>query len=242
MGLNIISLREYERLKPFGSDKVSVKNLQTIANEGYDAWGRQKSQPVHISTTLHLKQPFSSAASQDSVDASTVHYGHLAKFILSIFGEEFKAWSEPGTTALKIVGAAKIVSNAALQELTVAFSKATLLGDGVQLKYYASYVPTASLCAVLELVNLRVPALVGVNLNERTMKQMVVVSVWFDRTAPVLMKKHFEAEQIVSKVRPASQEHWLGIFRTEMLTPFRRQSKSPHFRHWSLWQRNLQHG
>lgn len=62
---------------------IHVKNLQTTLPVGTDAWGRPaKQQPVLLTCVVSLRQPFSSAASTDSVTKSTVHYGILSKSLL----------------------------------------------------------------------------------------------------------------------------------------------------------------
>jgi dihydroneopterin aldolase len=62
---------------------IHVKNLQTTLPIGTDAWGRPaKQQPVLLTCIVSLRQPFSSAASTDSVTKSTVHYGILSKSLL----------------------------------------------------------------------------------------------------------------------------------------------------------------
>ncbi len=63
--------------------KISVRNLQATIRVGRDAWGRDgKVQPVLISATVSLRRPFHDASVQDTVDASTIHYGVLSKTVL----------------------------------------------------------------------------------------------------------------------------------------------------------------
>ena len=63
---------------------IRVTNLQATVKVGADAWGRNqgKAQPVLISVAISLRNPFTTASAQDSVDGSTVHYGILSKGIL----------------------------------------------------------------------------------------------------------------------------------------------------------------
>jgi dihydroneopterin aldolase len=62
---------------------IRVTNLQTSLPVAKDAWGRQgKLQPVLISASVSLREPFSSASSSDTVTNSTIHYGILSKAIL----------------------------------------------------------------------------------------------------------------------------------------------------------------
>lgn len=62
---------------------VRVRNLQTSLIVGTDAWGRKgKNQPVLISASASLRNPFESASSEDAVTGSTIHYGIMSKAIL----------------------------------------------------------------------------------------------------------------------------------------------------------------
>lgn len=69
---------------------IHVKNLSANARVGVDVWGREengkvnKFQPVQISASIALNEPFKTAATSDSVDESTVHYGILSKEILKV--------------------------------------------------------------------------------------------------------------------------------------------------------------
>ncbi|SPN96963.1 related to dihydroneopterin aldolase, partial [Cephalotrichum gorgonifer] len=63
---------------------VRLRNLQSTARIGVDAWGRPtRPQPLLISASVSLASPFASSSSSDSVSADTVHYGHLSKAVLS---------------------------------------------------------------------------------------------------------------------------------------------------------------
>lgn len=62
---------------------IRVRNLQTSLVVGRDAWGREgKAQPLLISASVSLREPFQSASNEDAVTGSTVHYGILSKKIL----------------------------------------------------------------------------------------------------------------------------------------------------------------
>jgi dihydroneopterin aldolase len=66
---------------------IRVRNLQTNIKIGRDAWGRaEKVQPVLISASVSLRQSFETASEQDTVNASTIHYGTLSKAILEAAG------------------------------------------------------------------------------------------------------------------------------------------------------------
>jgi dihydroneopterin aldolase len=208
-----ISEREWQSRLPFASDKVTIKSLHMIANAGFDVWGRQKVQPVDISVSLSLTQASSSAAASDTVDASTVHYGQLSKSIMARVQQSMDKWSTPEelaySTTLAALEAAPNHSLLAGVEVDVRFTKATLYGEGMSLLF--SFSPEADSpsngCSseILHLARLHVPALIGVNSNERTMKQMVVVSLWIDRVNPLIVEHCFELEQVVFKVSIVSR-------------------------------------
>ena len=68
------------------ASQIHVRNLRTTIPVGRDAWGRPSKipQPLLTSVSVALSSRFVSSASSDSVDASTIHYGLLAKCILSV--------------------------------------------------------------------------------------------------------------------------------------------------------------
>jgi dihydroneopterin aldolase len=68
---------------------IRVKNLSTQGLVGGDPWGRDVNrrnifQPILLSAALSLKEPFSSASTSDTVNASTVNYSSLSKEILKV--------------------------------------------------------------------------------------------------------------------------------------------------------------
>ena len=70
-------------------------------------------------------------------------------------------------------------------ELSIMLPKASLMGSGVSLTtgtvYYIDRPNPVSMCGRLTLHELRIPALIGVNSNERLAKQIVVANVEIDR-------------------------------------------------------------
>ncbi|KAJ2903827.1 hypothetical protein MKZ38_009303 [Zalerion maritima] len=76
-------------LIPPPSSQVHLRNLRATTIHAHDAWNRsRKPQPLLISISIGLSQPFStSSAPGDVVDSSTVHYGHLAKGVSSWMDE-----------------------------------------------------------------------------------------------------------------------------------------------------------
>ncbi|KAB8343104.1 hypothetical protein FH972_022697 [Carpinus fangiana] len=219
-----VSHREWLSRLPFASDKVTVKNLHLTANAGFDVWGRQKVQPVDISISLSLMQPASSAAASDTVDASTVHYGQLSKLVIARVQQNSEKWITPEelaySTTMAALEAAPNHTLLAALEVDVRFTKSTLYGEGMSVLF--NFTPEAAAPSngynseLLHLSRLHVPALIGVNSNERTMKQMVVVSIWIDRVNPLILEHCFELEQLVFKTVEESSYETLESLAEEL--------------------------
>lgn len=94
--------------------------------------------------------------------------------------------------------AAEDPSVLAAVEIEVSFVKASRAGEGISLQLYSIPQPNLN-CTVLSLRRSQLLALIGVNSNERTMKQKVVVSVALDRVRSEVSDQYFELEQIVEK-------------------------------------------
>ena len=201
MSNRMVSLRELQREAPFSTDKVSVQNLDLIVNAGHDMWGRQKPQRVLMSVTLSMKETFASAAQTDTVDASTVHYGKLSKSIISRC-ESLSRWINPHDLLDVIVSAvhdaAASPTALAVIEAEVVFPKASRTGEGIGLRLY--HIPELDITTtVLRIHRASLLALIGVNANERLMKQRVIVSVALDRVQAQISETYFALEQIVEK-------------------------------------------
>jgi dihydroneopterin aldolase len=88
----LVTARNYARFLQGGGEAhsiIRVQNLSTQALVGGSIWGvpsddghRNIFQPMLISSTLSLREPFGSAAQSDSVNDSTVNYSTLSKEIL----------------------------------------------------------------------------------------------------------------------------------------------------------------
>ncbi|TVY73390.1 hypothetical protein LSUE1_G005424 [Lachnellula suecica] len=181
---------------------IRVRNLQTSLVVGKDAWGRtKKSQPVLISASVSLREPFESASTEDAVTKSTVHYGTLSKAILEacsrfsqVYGED-----EQSLAALAVDIAAGLTQGQNIKspevpllsskmmrllEITIMLPKASLLGSGVSvtdsLMYDLSEQGPGLASYILTLHDLKVTTLIGVNPNERLAKQLVVATVKID--------------------------------------------------------------
>ncbi|KAI9672378.1 MAG: hypothetical protein M1817_003400 [Caeruleum heppii] len=187
--MSMYPLRDWSRRHEDDSDTVFVRDLSANAVVGVDAWGRKKKQPLQISVKVSLAQPFASAAEQDQVDQSTVHYGLLSKAVKSMI--EAHAHEELSLASMsdKILDAALDSWSGAPEglmdaiQIWVFLPKASLLGRGIQLHYCHSFSAEKSYGAkarVLSVRDVMVPSIVGVNRHERGMKQLVVLNLWID--------------------------------------------------------------
>lgn len=186
---------------------IRVRNLQATAQVGRDAWGRTgKVQPILISATISLREPFDKASAEDSVNNnSTVHYGVLSKAILDsvqTFPDEvtertLRCLLDHILKYLTGMGLAAthsdsrggnlphILEKSALKALglEVILPKASLIGGGVSLSVTTVYTSSGNAeeyATVLKLHELRIPTLIGVNPNERLAKQIVVANIELD--------------------------------------------------------------
>jgi dihydroneopterin aldolase len=149
---------------------IRVTNLQTSLPVAKDAWGRQgKLQPVLISASVSLREPFSSASSSDTVTNSTIHYGILSKAILESCQRCTEIFNSSGSanegftveflaqfihlflTHSVVQGDLdadylRIVDNLVLPpkllnslELVIKLPKASLIGNAVSFRYHLTY-------------------------------------------------------------------------------------------------------
>jgi dihydroneopterin aldolase len=206
---------------------IRVRNLQATVKVGRDAWGRPgKLQPVLISATISLREPFEKAVADDSVDnTSTVHYGILSKAILEAV-EAFPTAQTAGTLrclldhvlkhltgiGLDFTGSTSrgeserpVIARPALKslELNLLLPKASLIGNGVSLSVttvYTIFGDAEMYSMGLKLHELRIPTLIGVNANERLAKQIVAANIELDSWSPPA-DLYNELEALVVKVR-----------------------------------------
>lgn len=92
--IGLLTAKDYARTLQEGGEAhslIRVQNLSTEALVGGSIWGvpsddghRNVLQPVIVSSTLSLREPFRSAAQSDSVNHSTVNYSTLSKQILKV--------------------------------------------------------------------------------------------------------------------------------------------------------------
>ncbi|KAH0348715.1 hypothetical protein KCU83_g6009, partial [Aureobasidium melanogenum] len=187
--------------QPWCRDGIRVEDLalQYAPKGGIDAWGREKQQPVLLSVSLSFRSGFDTAASQDALDESTMHYGLLSKNLRAL--RPVQDWETLDNLAHRIhqtildtpPGDALIQSC----QIEIKLPKASLLGDYVNYVYFVEDEEHTG--RVLHLSRVFIPTLIGVNDNERTAKQKLYVSVWIDRIQADDSGSYTELERIVTQ-------------------------------------------
>ena len=191
-------------------DAISIRHLQLPHGVvAPDIWSKPKDQPVLLHVTLLLKDTFTSAASLDELDESTVHYGILAKKI--------RAASQQDQTLEQLLSAAHdvIVSMGtkdsgrfilALSEIEIELPKASMHGDGAHLLRTTRYreLGASEVTNAFSVNHVKVMTLVGVNKVERSARQPVVANMTLSTNSlhPKAMESLFRLENALVQARP----------------------------------------
>ena len=211
---------------------IRVRNLQTTVEMKNAWGSRWEKQPGLISVSVSLRTPFKTAEEEDAVDASTIHYGTLSKAILEAIGKSSDGNSYPPSslkefldyigghlTSFTIDGKSNanpafindwkpILDTSMIRslELKIMLPKASLLGTGVSLVGSCSFSKVdgrpENYSLALHLHSLRVPAIIGVNPNERLAKQIVVADIEVDQWTTTRDDLYPHLEEIVVKASP----------------------------------------
>ena len=170
---------------------VSIRNLQLPSGViAPNIWHETKEQPALASVSLWLRESFTSAASQDALDDSTVHYGELSKRVRAIYESKdgqtsavngmFKA-AEHMARKPKPDGNDKFVAKRIAAKLTL--PKASAFGDELamsEVRLYDEKGTKTNSFVTFSCKNLRIPTLIGVNAYERKGRQPLVVNFAID--------------------------------------------------------------
>lgn len=186
---------------PWCRDGISIRDLQLQAppHHALDAWGREKEQPVLLSVHLAFKSGFDSAANNDALDASTMHYGILAKGLRGLVPQE--GWRSVDNLAQLVhdkissmLPGPDLLDSLAIE---IKMPKASLLGESVVFHRFYDHGVVQD---TMHLVNVCLPTLIGVNSNERNAKQKLVVNLWIGGLKGKDCDSYTELEQILTKV------------------------------------------
>ena len=169
---------------------ISIKCLQLPAGiVAPDVWGKLKEQPALVSVKLVLRgKGFSSAASKDELDESTLHYGQLAKSIRARCSRAEQRVSDVSTAVNLVVESMATkrgkIDGKEWSSFVVAHSivdvvlpKASMAGEKVTVTSERNYDEAGGLLeseGQYVIDDVKVMTLVGVNGYERTAKQPLV--------------------------------------------------------------------
>ncbi|KJX92201.1 dihydroneopterin aldolase family protein [Zymoseptoria brevis] len=140
-----------------------------------DIWSQVRPQPATLSLSLHLtSSAFSTASTADKLDGSTVHYGTLAKRVLASCGGE--ALSLPECLA-RVEGIVRELAGGILSvaRVEVGLEKGSMFGEWVVFVREFGQEEGEERFGV-EVREVKVMTLLGVNSYERQGRQPVVVS------------------------------------------------------------------
>lgn len=181
---------ENNQSSPESQAIVSVRNVQLPSGAiAPNIWLEAKEQPALASVSLWLRNDFTSAASQDALDDSTVHYGELSKRVRAACSNE-----EGQRSALNAIFQAaehmarkpkpegdKFVAKRIAARL--ALPKASAFGEGLsmsEVRLYSEKGERTGGFRTFVCKDLRVPTLIGVNAYERKGRQPVAVNFAVD--------------------------------------------------------------
>ncbi|RAL62398.1 hypothetical protein DID88_004964 [Monilinia fructigena] len=205
---------------------IEVKDLQLSARVGADAWGWDwdiencPTQPILVSMSLSLRQPFKTASEKDDLTDDTIHYGRLRSGII----EAVKNYNSsdpkfdspmhfcPGIVIMHIAEyfsqIAKLTTGKHINwsSYKIMLPKSCLLGAGMSLTVETLYnEPTSKnkvgawgASCVLRVHDLTVPTIIGMLDKERLAKQNVVANVEIDRYQSI-GDLHWDVQKMITK-------------------------------------------
>ena len=169
---------------------VSIENLQLpFGLIAPDVWGKDKEQPALVSIKTTLEEGFGTAAQKDALDESTLHYGNLAKRIRASCKQNHGVFDFLEATRTVVIDMGRRVDGMSRLNafvVTLKLPKATMAGEEVQVIDSADFIRSASSGShyawrrKFVLRRVHVMSLIGVNRNEREVKQPLIATVELD--------------------------------------------------------------
>jgi len=186
------------------TDIVFIESLFLSTNIGPDWWGRARSQPVTLSVYLHLMPSHLTAAGTSDSVTDTVHYGHLSKALSALaYPAPFQTFSSNGAwyglsglssaaagVALDMGGDAVRAVRVVLRSEKMLPLAGALVLEEVRTRDGMNELPR---CVKMEVNELVLPCIIGVNPPEREAKQRVVTNITVHEAAVVLVRVDYPA-------------------------------------------------
>ncbi|KAF8554064.1 hypothetical protein OG21DRAFT_1509385 [Imleria badia] len=202
------------------TDIVSLNALHLAATIGSDHWHRTRAQPIELSLHLHLAPLFLDAPGRSDNVADSLHYGHLAKAVEKRVGERAetgyasaRALLEDVTDATfefaeRVVGASAVREVVPAVRAALSLPKQILLAGDFQIELTTDCLEWVSLSlgararsgAIVRVMNLILPVLIGVNPPERLAKQRVVTELTFFEAASISPDGEVDYPAIVQQI------------------------------------------
>ncbi|KAF7969417.1 hypothetical protein HWV62_27355 [Athelia sp. TMB] len=167
---------------PSDTDTVFVDCLQVHANVGADCWSKARAQPAEISVFLHLRPAFLDRAGETDDVADSVHYGHLAKAIAALVAARGIApWAGADGLADAVTAEAFALAGEACAavRVVVELPKQILLAGGFAIEVTTAAGEAGARSKKVEVRDLVLAAVIGVNPPEREAKQRVMTNLVF---------------------------------------------------------------
>lgn len=161
-------------------DEISLHSLALLVNIGPDCWSRDRPQPVSL--TVHACIPLAKVAETDDI-RDTVHYGHLANTLFDLQSLSFSSLFHLANSAISHIF--NHPEFAAIHSLHIHAEAPKLLLQPCAFSLDLSRKrdqDESEFTGTLQISDLALLAIIGVNPPERIHKQQVIVSISFPIT------------------------------------------------------------
>jgi len=161
------------------SDVVFIDTLRLSATIGPDCWNKEREQPIEITLYLYLRDGFLKAAGESDDVLDSVHYGLLTKEITKLVRSEKSVYKSGDDLVDAVTKRAFDFAQDAVDRVRVvlAVPKIILLAESFALDVIIAKQPFAVLQKTVNVKDIVIPVIIGVNPPERESKQRVIVNI-----------------------------------------------------------------
>ncbi|KAF8518003.1 hypothetical protein BU17DRAFT_49322 [Hysterangium stoloniferum] len=167
-------MSKYDSPRSGHSDCISLSALTLRAHIGADCWDRDRPQPVLL--TVHVFTSLLPAALSDDV-TKTIHYGHLASALYDL--------EHPNRQFESLLHLAEAAADVVLRNPDAPVTQVRIIAEAPKLLLHAKslvadineHSPSAPDTICINALSL--PIIIGVNPQERLLKQIVTTSISF---------------------------------------------------------------